>query len=352
MALAFVITGWLGSSKLLAIVRQTVVYNQKIRSIEGYAHTFEGNAYSLPGLVGGYNTHGEMFGIFAGAENINTGKQISSRLLQEKMQYTVKPGEMVALRSEVWMSNPGEAFGYEYDEVRYTTPIGDMPAWLVPGTDAQRWTILVHGIESDRNAMLRFLPSIHGMGDTALLINYRNDTGAPASPDGYNHISDTEWQDLQAAVAFALDHGAKDIRLFGVSLGGSIVENYLRRAGNAGNVSKVILDSPALNWREILRFRLKQGGYLTIFYCPSAYFAWLRAGIHVRRISTTAHDINHETLLFHSFDDSSVPQAASKRLAAARPDLVTFVDFKYGSHARSWNYDRERYETLVREFLT
>jgi pimeloyl-ACP methyl ester carboxylesterase len=135
-------------------------------------------------------------------------------------------------------------------------------------------------------------------------------------------------------------------------LGGSVVENYLRRAGNADCISKVILDSPALNWGEILRFRLRQGGYPTILFYPSAYFAWLRAGVHIRRISTHAADIAHQTLLIHSSDDPSVPQATSKRIAEVRPDLITFVDFKHGAHARSWNYDRAGYEEAVRAFLS
>lgn len=348
---AFVIAGWLGSNKILAVNNQELLFDQKVLAVHENTYTIQGSAFATPGIIGGYNSEGKLVGIFSGPTALDEVKQVSSRTL-DATYGTVESGDVIALRSEIWLSDPKEAFGLAFEDVQYATPLGNMPGWYVPGVNKNRWTILVHGIESDRNAMLHVLPIVHETGNSALLINYRNDHGAPASPDGYNHISDTEWQDLQAAVAYALDHGAKDIRLFGVSLGGSVVENYLRRAGNADCISKVILDSPALNWGEILRFRLRQGGYPTILFYPSAYFAWLRAGVHIRRISTHAADIAHQTLLIHSSDDPSVPQATSKRIAEVRPDLITFLDFKHGAHARSWNYDRARYEEAVRAFLS
>lgn len=56
-------------------------------------------------------------------------------------------------------------------------------------------------------------------------------------------------------------------------------------------------------------------------------------------------------LIIHNVDDNSVPQAASKRIADAQPDLVTLVDFGSGGHIRAWNHDQKRYEKNVTEFL-
>ncbi len=185
------------------------------------------------------------------------------------------------------------------------------------------------------------------------ILDYRNDEGNPKSPDGYFHLGDTEWEDLQGAVRYAKAHGATDIELYGVSLGGSITENYLRRSPDIANtpISKVILDSPAINWDEILRFRADKAGYPSFVYYPAKVTANLRAGISMERISTPPSSIKHKTLIIHNADDLTVPQAASKKLAEARPDLITFVDFGTGGHVRAWNHDSARYEALVTNFL-
>jgi len=56
-------------------------------------------------------------------------------------------------------------------------------------------------------------------------------------------------------------------------------------------------------------------------------------------------------LIIHNADDSTVPQAASKKIAEARPELISFVDFMTGEHTRAWNRDPGRYEQLVSDFL-
>src|SRR6266545_2801436 len=56
-------------------------------------------------------------------------------------------------------------------------------------------------------------------------------------------------------------------------------------------------------------------------------------------------------LLFHGTADPRLPIAPSQALAAARPDLVTFVPVAGAGHVESWNHDRARYEQATRAFL-
>ena len=84
------------------------------------------------------------------------------------------------------------------------------------------WAIVVYGINADREKGLRIAPTLQHAGVTPLLISYRNDLGAPDSPDGLYHLGETEWQDLDAAARYALRHGAQRLVLIGYSMGGAL----------------------------------------------------------------------------------------------------------------------------------
>jgi hypothetical protein len=53
----------------------------------------------------------------------------------------------------------------------------------------------------------------------------------------------------------------------------------------------------------------------------------------------------------HSDDDGFVPSTASRALAEARPDIVTFEAFTGAGHTRLWNYDPARWNGAIRDWL-
>ena len=65
-----------------------------------------------------------------------------------------------------------------------------------------------------------------------------------------------------------------------------------------------------------------------------------------------ADELQHQILLIHSRDDEFVPVGPSEALAAARPDLVTFEPWSLARHCKEWNVDPERWERVVREFIS
>src|SRR5699024_2440697 len=119
--------------------------------------------------------------------------------------------------------------------------LGPMPAWQVPGTGST-WLLFVHGIDGQRESGLRPLPTIVEAGLPTLLITYRNDVDAPARPHGLIALGQTEWRDLEAAADYAITQGATSFVLYGDSMGGSIVTQFVHQSPHAERVVGMVLD--------------------------------------------------------------------------------------------------------------
>jgi pimeloyl-ACP methyl ester carboxylesterase len=66
---------------------------------------------------------------------------------------------------------------------------------------------------------------------------------------------------------------------------------------------------------------------------------------------TRSDELECPVLVLHSDDDGFVPSNGSRELAAARPDIVTFVGFETARHTKLWNFDRERWEGAIGSWL-
>ena len=100
------------------------------------------------------------------------------------------------------------------------------------------WAIVVHGRGATRQEGLRILPTLTNLGMTAMVITYRNDRESIHDPNGQYGYGATEWPDLQAAVDYALAHGARDVVLYGYSLGGAITTSFLEHSDRASRVRR------------------------------------------------------------------------------------------------------------------
>ena len=262
------------------------------------------------------------------------------------------PGTKVSLDSNVYRGNPTQALGLPYANVKVPDELGAMPAWLIPG-HSRTWAIVVHGINGSREDGLRIAPALHAAGLPSLLVTYRQDVGAPPSPDGLHHMGLTEWLDLQAAARYALSHGAQRLVLVGSSMGGAIVSQFMERSSLAPRVAALILDAPALDWKAILSFNAKEMSLPSFLADPVEWAIDLRIKPNWNSLDALDHpdDFHLPILLFHGLDDEVVPISSSNAFAKELPDWVTYYRVPRAGHVESWNVDPALYERRVRAFL-
>ena len=301
-----------------------------------------GELWGLEGGTGGYNQVGKVLQ--------TTEEQVVRELFLLGNPPSV--GEMVRLDSFAYPEDPQKALGLPFEEVLYSSSLGEFPAWLVGGP-SDTWVIFVHGKGGERREGLRILPTLAELGLRTLIITYRNDEDLPANPDGFYRYAETEWEDLEGAARYALDNGATGLILVGYSMGGAIVTNFLYRSSLADSVEGAILDSPMLDFGATVDLGAHEDGYPQLLATLAKAVAGFRFDIDWGELDylERADELDVPILLFHGDADDTVPMETSDILAESRQDIVKYIRVPGARHVRSWNTDRAAYEAAVREFL-
>jgi len=265
-----------------------------------------------------------------------------------------------------WFYLTPDDLGVPFTEVDIATPLGNAPAWMIPPAGAKkagtRWAIHVHGRAVRRPETLRAVPIFRAAGFTSLVVSYRNDGEAPRSDDHRYALGDREWLDVEAAMRYALSHGATELVLVGWSMGGATVLQALTRSPYGDRVAGVILESPVVDWIAALDFQVKLRrlpvlvrSFVILLFKQSwgRFFTGLAEPLDIDRLDfvTRAKELDRPVLILHSDDDGFVPSTASRALAIARPDIVDFEAFQVARHTKLWNYDRERWEGAISDWI-
>ncbi len=264
----------------------------------------------------------------------------------------LRPGMKVAIDADVYVGDPRQALGLPFADVRMPDELGPMPAWSIPGR-THTWAIVAHGVNGDAREGLRIAPTLHRAGLPTLLISYREDLGAPPSPDGLHHMGLTEWRDLEAAARYALAHGARRLILVGYSMGGAIVAQFMQRSPLAGRVAGLVLDAPVLDWKAVLSFNATEMGLPAFAADPVEWVIGARIDADWDSLDALDHtaDFRLPILLFHGDADKVVPIATSNDFAAKLPHWITYYRVPEAGHTESWNVDPRLYEQRLRAFL-
>ncbi|OLT38886.1 hypothetical protein BJF86_09635 [Serinicoccus sp. CNJ-927] len=266
-----------------------------------------------------------------------------------------------------YCGDPSGSLGLEHEDVVVTSDIGDLPAWRVPGDPSapghgEDWAILVHGRSAQRGETLRAVPVLHRLGYTCLIPMYRNDIGAPPSSDARYSLGLSEWRDIDAAMRYALAHGARRLILLGWSMGGAIVLQALNRSDVAHRVQRVVLNGPVIDWGSVLAHQAD------LHFIPRPIEQLARsllrskASRHLLRVAEPvdvaatnwvdrADEVSHRMFIIHSMTDETVPYGPSQDLARRRPGLVQTFVWPQARHCQEWNTNPSLWEDLVASFV-
>ncbi len=273
--------------------------------------------------------------------------------LAEALGREARPEDPLALG---YRGDPREALGIAFEMVAIETELGPAPAWFVAGEEgAQLAAVYVHGIAGSREDGYRHLSVLAAEGVPTLLVTYRNDEGAPASPEGRYAFGLREWTDVQAAVVFLAGRGHDRVLLVGESMGGGIVGQFLRWSEHASSVVAVALDSPALDFARVLRHLATgrglplPGGVARVALVMIA----VSSPIDMREAVVLDEVARFEGPVFlaHGDGDRIVPSDVSDSLLEKRRGVTVALRTR-ADHLQSWAAGPEAYREAFAAFLS
>ena len=262
-------------------------------------------------------------------------------------------GQQARLDGFYFYDNPKAGMDIDYEDVKFTSPVGEFDAWFVPGDPAQTtWVIFTHGLNSRPQEGLRTLDTTHRLGYPTMLITYRNDANQPVT-DGYASFGGDEWEELEGAVQYALDNGAENVFLAGNSHGGAVTLSFLLNSSLADRVPGVFLDGPASNFSKIVDDAAADMGAPGPITALAKAVSEPRFGINWAATDYTvrAGDFRTPMTIVQGTADSTVPPEVNEEFAAAvnaaSPGLVDLQLFEGAEHTSEWNQDRPRFEAIL-----
>lgn len=265
-------------------------------------------------------------------------------------------GGAARVTRDAYPLHSGALLGFVYVDVTYRSPAGTFPAFFAPGT-RDTWAILVHGRGATRAEMFRLMKVTAAAGLPSLDITYRRD---PENGGGLARFGQDEWPDVEAAVRYAVDHGARAVVLVGASMGAALVAAFEEHSPLATRVAAMVFDAPMLDFGALIDYGSRDkrlpglgtpipGGLVW----AARQVAGLRYHLDQGRLDyldDTAW-VRTPVLAIHGTADPTNPVSFTQRLHAARPDLVTTYLVRGAHHVESWNADPSAYESRVRQFL-
>lgn len=255
-----------------------------------------------------------------------------------------------------YTGTPEEALGLPFQTIALETPLGPAEAWLVPaaGPEVGR-AIYVHGIAGTRENGYRQLSILHEAGWTVLMVTYRNHDGAPSAPDGRYAFGLSEWQDLEAAVAYlAPDAGGPGILVAAESMGAAVLGQFLAQSQLADRVTAIALDSPAISFAavtaQLAQIRGNRLAGPTVWLASQLLPRMTGLPLAQAEVTAIYQQFPGPVFIAHGAEDAIVPIAPSQALAEAR-SAPTDTLWTGAGHLGSYAEDPASYRAALNAFL-
>jgi pimeloyl-ACP methyl ester carboxylesterase len=240
------------------------------------------------------------------------------------------------------------AVGGRFEEVHVPTDYGAAPAWLFEGKDTETWVIHIHGSWTDRSIMFRDVHAFSPLGFTSLVPSFRSDLEVSPPQAESSHLGQTEWRDVESAVAFAVAHEATRIILSGWSMGGTIALLTAERSAYRDRIVGTVLVGPVTSWRKTITAGAARAGVPAVgaglAMCllqvpPFARMLGLKEPIDFNALEwvDVPNRVAVPTLVLHSSADKEVPWEISAAFQRANPGTVTLISFPEAHHTQEWN---------------
>ena len=264
-----------------------------------------------------------------------------------------------------YRGDPQAAFGLPFETLAIQTPLGPAEAWFIPEPFApgapppHLAAIYVHGIAGAREDGYRYVPLLQDAGLPTLLISYRNDDNAPATPEGRYGFGLTEWPDLEAAVLALRDRGYGEVMVLADSMGGAILGQFMINSPEARRVSAIALDAPALEFGDVLEHLARGMGLPLPGMVGASTLQVLRitetGDLRAASVTGRMAGFYGPVFLAHGSGDRIVPIGSSEYLlemrAASDAGAVTVAHLTEADHLQSHAADPAAYEAAFRAFL-
>lgn len=235
-----------------------------------------------------------------------------------------------------------------FQEVNIATAYGVAPAWLFEGKNADTWVIHIHGSWTERSIMFRDVHAFSPLGFTSLVPSFRSDLEVSPPQAASSHLGQTEWRDVEGAVAYAVAHGAQRIILSGWSMGGTIALLTAERSAYRDRIVGMVLVGPVTSWRKTITAAaavagvpaLGAGVVMSLLQTPPfAKMLGLEEPINFNALEwvDAPNRVAIPTLVLHSSADQEVPWEISAAFQRANPDTVTLIPLSEAHHTQEWN---------------
>ena len=257
-----------------------------------------------------------------------------------------------------WLGEVPEHFGiYKYE----TVVLQDGTQAIVTRGSNHKWVIHVHGRKTLIAETLRNFPLFQQLGFRQMSISHRTDAKPAGLGEYRSTLGLTEWKLVEQAVAYAEANGAKEVILFGWSLGGLLCGQYLSRAKDSSIIRAAIFDSPMFDVRNTLRFQAGIAGYSQKFaddVCELISKSLLLKVIGYPQIivddlslALRSVDSKIPMLVLYSMNDGYI-QIEDALTFSKNNQNVTLQEFKGARHCRLYNSNPALYEQSIRGFLS